>query len=125
MNGLLTKQEKELLYGYINGTWAKKVLERDKQKIAEAKLKFPKLYEEWISVLERKNGEGLYQVREEMKRINMRVWQIRTKNPDKEISYGCSCRGYHSEHYMMPRILRRNVENHLRALMNGEVEKAH
>lgn len=117
MNALMTDNEKELLYGYINGIWAKQVLERDKKKIAEVKLKYPAIYDEWISALERKNGEYLYHTRNKMKQADMKIWQIPTENPQKELKYGCSCRGYHSSHTMMPRVLRKNVENHIRMLV--------
>ncbi|SDN86726.1 hypothetical protein [Alkalicoccus daliensis] len=117
MNVLMTDYEKEILYGYINGIWAKQVLERDKEKITKAKFKYPEIYEEWISELERKNGEHLHQTRNQMKMAEMKIWEIRTEDPKKGIKYGCSYRGYHSDHHMMPRVLRKNVENHIRMLV--------
>lgn len=123
MNVLMTDDEKELLNGYINGVWTKTVLERDKEKISKAQLKFPQIYEEWISELERKNGEHLYQVRNKMREADMRVWLIRTESKHKEIAYGCSYRGYQADHQLMPRVLRKNVENHIRMLVFNDSRK--
>ncbi|CAM3847635.1 hypothetical protein [Alkalicoccus chagannorensis] len=117
MQAGMTEHECFLLYTYSAAIWTKKVLERDRKRIEKAGLKFPRIYDDWIGSLERKNGEVLQELRHDMQQHGMKIWKLETENSAVEAAYGCQCRGYTYTCRIQLPVLRRNVERHMRRLV--------
>src|SRR5690625_2929412 len=111
---LLTKEESQLVHDYIFTEWARKVLEKDLNKVNT--FKFPDVYRELIESALHRLSLDMRDIKRKMFDQGIKVYDTEVEQIEtgKVFRYEVKCRGIHEEMSYMDHMVRNHTEEYVR-----------